>query len=221
MSWAPLWLSVKVSLIATLLAGLVGVPLACALHARRVPGASLIEALITAPMVIPPTVLGYAMLVFLGRSSALGRAYEAVVGQPLVFSVAGAVAAASVGALPFVVKSSRAALDGVDPRFGQVAQTLGASPLKALLTVTLPMARGGVAAGLTLGLARAMGDFGMTLMVAGNIPGLTQTASLAIYDAVLAGKDGDAARMVAALTAVSVSLLWAGDRLGARGAQRS
>ena len=216
MSFAPLLLSFKVALIATALSGLFGTLLGALLANKRLPLRDLIDVLVTAPMVLPPTVLGYYVLVALGRRSSLGTLYEGLVGSPIVFSQTGAVVAATIGSLPLVVKSARAALEAVDPAFISAARTLGATPLRAFLTVQLPLAGGGILAGLMLGFARALGDFGVTLMVAGDIPGETQTASLAIYDAIQANRHDEALGMVAVLTALAIALLYAINKLAAR-----
>ena len=216
MSFAPLLLSFKVALIATALSGLFGTVLGALLANKRLPLRDLIDVLVTAPMVLPPTVLGYYVLVALGRRSSLGTLYEGLVGSPIVFSQTGAVVAATIGSLPLVVKSARAALEAVDPAFISAARTLGATPLRAFLTVQLPLAGGGILAGLMLGFARALGDFGVTLMVAGDIPGETQTASLAIYDAIQANRHDEALGMVAVLTALAIALLYAINKLAAR-----
>jgi molybdate transport system permease protein len=215
-NWQPLVLSFQVALVATVLAGVVGVALAGVLSRARFPGRDLVDALITAPMVLPPTVLGYYLLGLIGRRSALGRAYEAAAGASLVFTPTAAVLAAFVAALPFVVKSARAAMDDVDPRLTAAAATLGAPPWRVFVTVVLPLSRGGVLAGLTLGFARALGEFGVTLMIAGNIPGLTQTGALAIYDAVQANRDAEAAGMVAVMSAFAVAALYLGAKLTRR-----
>ncbi len=216
MSWAPLVLSFEIAVVATFFAGVLGIALAGVLARFRLPGSTLIEALFTVPMVLPPTVLGYYLLVALGRGSVLGRAFEAVTGTSIVFTVTGAVVAATLAALPFVVKSARAAMDEVDPRLIGAAQTLGATPLRVFFTIVLPLSSSGVVAGLTLGFARALGDFGVTLMVAGNLPGLTQTGSLAIYDAVQSNRDTDAAGMVLVMTALAIAALWWVGRLTRR-----
>ncbi len=216
MSWSPLVLSFEVAIVATILAGALGIAVAGLLAQFRLPGSTLIEALLTAPMVLPPTVLGYYLLVALGRSSAIGRAFEALTGTSIVFTLTGAVVAATLAAFPFVVKSARAAMDEVDPRLIGAAQTLGAGPLRIFFTLVLPLSSGGIIAGLTLGFARALGDFGVTLMVAGNLPGLTQTGALAIYDAVQANRDADAAGMVLVMTALAVGALWWVGRLTRR-----
>lgn len=219
MDWTPLWLSLQVATLATALALAAGIALAALLAFGRFAGRDLLDSLVTAPLVLPPTVLGYYVLVSLGRNSVLGRAFESVTGTSVVFTVTGAVLAATIGALPLVVKSARAALESVDPTLARAARTLGASPARAFFTISLPLAAPGVVAGGVLGFARSLGDFGVTLMVAGDIPGETRTASLSIYGALQAGRDTDAAAMVAVLTAVAVACLYGVNRLtrGRRG----
>jgi molybdate transport system permease protein len=216
MDWAPLLLSLRVAAVATALAIAIGVALAALLAWRRLPGRDLIDAILTAPMVLPPTVLGYYVLVTVGRHSALGRAWRAVFGGDIVFTVTGCIVAATIGALPMVVKSSRTAIEGVDPTLIAAARTLGAGPVRAFFTVTLPLAAPGVIAGAMLGFARALGDFGVTLMVAGDIPQQTQTASLYIYDAVVASHDAAANGMIAVLTAVAIGTMFAANVLTRR-----
>lgn len=214
----PLALSLQIAVLATLVAGAVALGLIVGTHGRRV--ASLLDAVLTAPLVLPPTVLGYYLLTLLGRSSALGQAWESLTGSSLVFTRTGAVVAATVTALPLVLQSARAAVDAVDPLLLDAARTLGAGRVEAMRRVVLPVASRGIAAGLLLGFARACGDFGVTLMIAGNIPGETQTAALALYDAVLAGRDADARALAVALTALAVLLIagvqWLGRRAHAR-----
>lgn len=217
---SPLWLSLEVAFFATLIAGLSGVTLAWFMVRSRFFGRDLVDALITAPMVLPPTVLGFYLLELIGRESAIGRAWESVFGSPLVFTKGAAIVAATIAAFPFVVRSSRAAMEDIDGRLIGAAETLGAGRLRRFFRVVLPLARNGVLAGLTLGFARALGDFGVTLMVAGNIPELTQTASLAIYDAVLANKEARAAGLVAVMTAFAVVALYLGTKLMRRFGQR-
>lgn len=216
MSWEPLFLSFRVALLSTLLAALLGVTLAFALSRSRSFVATALDAVLTAPLVLPPTVLGYYVLVALGRESAIGKAFEALTGSSIVFTKTGLVVAATLAAFPFVVRSSRAAFEDVDPTFEAAARTLGARPLRVFATVTLPLASSGVIAGLTLGFARSLGDFGVTLMVAGNIPGLTQTGALAVYDAVQANRDAEAAGMVGVMTSLAVFALYAVNRLTRR-----
>jgi molybdate transport system permease protein len=203
----PLLLSFEVAAFATCIASVLGVAIAGFLAMPRAWGRELIDAAITAPMVLPPTVLGYYLLVLLGRESAIGHGFEALTGTPIVFTRGGAVVAATIGALPLISKAARAALESVDVRLVGAARTLGASRLRAFFTVSLPLSRRGILAGVMLGFARALGDFGVTLMVAGNIPGQTRTASLAIYDAVLSGRDADATSLSLIMTALAMGVL--------------
>ena len=214
MDFDPLILSFEAGAIATVIAGVIGIAVAALLANGRFPGRDLLDALFTAPLVLPPTVLGYYVLVVLGRSSTLGMAYERVTGSSIVFTKVGVVVAAVIGALPLVVKNGRASLEDVDRTLVLAARTLGAPPLRAFLTVQLPLASRGIAAALMLAFARSLGDFGVTLMLAGNMPGETQTASLAIYDAMNANRPHDAVAMVLVLTAVALGLLYAVGKLG-------
>jgi molybdate transport system permease protein len=165
---------------------------------------------------MPPTVLGYYLLVALGRRSIIGRAWELLFGSSIVFTRTGAVFAATVGALPLVVKNARAALEGVQPELLAAARTLGAGPLRVFLTVHLPLAARGLIAAVTLAFARSLGDFGITLMVAGDIPGKTQTASLAIYDLVQSDNERAAAGMIAVLTGSAILALYLVNKLTTR-----
>jgi len=210
---APLVLSFQIATVATLVAAILGIGLATLLANVRFPGRDLVDVVVTAPIVLPPTVLGYYLLVALGRRSAVGHAFEAVFGSSIVFTRTGAVVAATVGALPLVVKSARAALEGVEPTLMRAARTLGAGPARAFFTVQLPLAGRGVVAALMLAFARSLGDFGITLMVAGDIPGETQTASLAIYDAIQEHRDAAALGMVLTLTAVAIAILYTVNKL--------
>ncbi len=211
----PILLSLQIAGCATLCAGLLGVALAAWLSRARFWGRELIDVLVTAPMVLPPTVLGYALLLALGRSSALGRAFESLLGSSIAFSRTGAVVAASIAALPFVLKNARVAFEDVDPRLIGAAHTLGAGPLRTFFRVQLPVARAGVAAGLALGFARSLGEFGITLMLAGNLPGRTQTGALAVYDAVQAGRDDDARTLALVMSALAIVILYVVNKLTA------
>lgn len=207
--WFPLWLSLRVATTATLAASVVGVGLAYLLAKGRFRGRALIEAVVTIPIVLPPTVLGYYLLTTLGVNSPVGRAWERLFGSPLVFTANAAIVAATVSALPFVVRTARAAIEGVDPRIEAVARVAGHPEWRVATLVTLPSARRGLAAGIALGFARALGDFGATIMVAGNIPNRTQTLPIAIYDAVQVG-DHSTARIGSLLLAgVAVVVLLA------------
>jgi molybdate transport system permease protein len=205
--WFPLLLSLRVAGLATVLAAVLGVAGAYLLAKGRFPGRGLLEAVASLPIVLPPTVLGYYLLVTLGANSPIGRAWEAVFGGPIVFTVTGAVIAATVSALPFCLRTARAALEAVDPRVEAAARTMGLPEWRVALQVTLPLARRGVIAGIALGFARALGDFGATVMVAGNIPGRTQTMPIAVYDAVQAGDDARAGTLALVLAVVAVAVL--------------
>ena len=220
MATAPLLLSLEVAILATMLVAIVGIAAASLLATVRFRGSDLLELVLTAPLVMPPTVLGYYVLVAIGRSSFVGRAFESLTGAPIVFTKLGAVVAASIGALPLVVKSVRAALESVDPSLVAAARTLGASPLRALFTISLPLANKSIASSLMLAFARSVGDFGLTLMIAGDIPGHTQTASLAIYDALAAGREGDAKSMIVVLTLLVSGILLLVGKLSARAEKR-
>lgn len=213
LTFAPLILTFEVATLAVVVSGVLGVGLAALLARRKLPGSDVLDGIITAPMVLPPTVLGYYVLVVFGRTSPLGRAFEALTGTSIVFTLTGVVLAATIGALPLVVMSSRAALESVDPTLRSAARTLGAGPLRTFLTVEVPLASRGIMAGLMLGFARALGDFGVTLMVAGDIPGRTQTGSLAIYDAIQSNRDDDAIGMIVVMTIVAVGALFVAGKL--------
>jgi molybdate transport system permease protein len=161
-------------------------------------------------------VLGYYVLVLLGRRSLIGHAYESLTGSSIVFTQTGAVVAATIGALPMVVKSVRAALEQTDPTLMLAARTLGATKLRAFFSVQIPLARRGIIAALMLAFARAVGDFGVTLMVAGDIPGKTRTASLAIYGAIQGQREREATTMVIILTVTVFVLLYGVGKLTAR-----
>lgn len=211
--WFPLWLSLRVAAIATVLAVALGLWVAWLLANKDFRGKEVLDALVALPLVFPPTVLGYYLLVLLGRSSPFGKAYEWITGEPLVFSWQAAVVAALFHSLPLLVKSTRAAIESIDPSFERAARTLGASELRLFWKVTLPLMRRPVFAASALAFARALGDFGVTLMIAGNIPGRTQTVSVAIYDAVMAGNASLARLLVIVISVVSLVILTMANRL--------
>ena len=193
-SWFPLWLSLRVAGLATLFASVIGIAVAYVLAKGRFRFRGLIEAIVTLPIVLPPTVLGFYLLTLLGVNSPFGRSWERLFGAPLVFTQTAAVIAASVSALPYVVRTARAAIESVDARLEAAARVAGLSEWQVARVVTFPLASRGLGAGIALGFARALGDFGATVMVAGNIPNRTQTLPIAVYDSVQAG-DLDAARV--------------------------
>src|SRR6185437_9059877 len=206
--WFPLWLSLRVAALATAAVLVVGTWIAYMLSHKSFRGKDLIDSLITLPLVLPPTVLGYYLLVLLSRSSPLGHVYESTFGQPLVFTWQAAVVAAFLHSAPLFIKAVRAALESIDHRYELAAHSLGASELRTFFFVTLPLARNSLSALAALCFARALGDFGVTIMLAGNIPGRTQTLSVAIYDAVESG-DGTLARvLVVVVSALALALLW-------------
>lgn len=209
----PLWLTLKVAGWATLFATVLGVVAAFVIARTRIPGRDYLDAVMTLPMVLPPTVLGYYLLVLIGRRSAFGGWLFDTFGITLVFTWQGAVIAAAIVAFPLVYKSAVTALEGVDAQFEQAARVLGKSEWAVFLRVTLPLAWRGILAGGMLGFARALGEFGATLMVAGNLPGRTQTLSIAIYDAVEAGRYEMANFLVIVTSLVCVSILVASGKL--------
>ena len=214
-SWHPLLLTLKVSLIATGFSVSLGLWVAWVLAKKRFRGKHLLDALLMQPLVIPPTVLGYYLLVLFGRRGALGSLLEEYFGLTLVFTWRGAVLAAMVASMPLFIKPARAALESVEPQLENAARLLGKSEWAVLRTVTLPLAWRGILAGGVLAFARAVGDFGTTLMVAGNIPGKTQTVSIAIYDAVQSGQEGAANALVLLVTVFSIAVMWFVSRVTA------
>ena len=209
-------LSLRVAVLATLANAVVGVPLAWALARRRFRGRALVDLLVTLPLVLPPTVTGYYLIVLLGRRGWLGAPLYAATGWTLAFTWYAAVVAATVMALPLLVRTARAAIESVEVDLEKAARTLGRSEWRVALEVTLPLARNGILAGLVLAFARALGEFGATLMLAGNIPGRTTTVPLAIYTAVQTGEETTALLLVGILTALSCLVIVAASRLGAR-----
>ena len=212
--WSPLWLSLRVASIATVLSLAIGLTAGWALTRWQFRGKNLAEALITAPIVLPPTVLGYYLLVALGRNSPLGEAYEAIFGGPLVFTWQAAVVAACLHAIPLLIRSARAAFEGVNRNLENAARSLGASEWRVFWRVTLPLSKGPVVAAAVFAFARALGDFGVTIMIAGNIPGKTQTMSVAIYDAVQSGQSQLATALVLVMSALAITVLYAIGRAG-------
>jgi len=215
-SWSALLLSIRVAVLATALNAAIGVPLAYVLARRRFPGKTLVDLLVTLPLVLPPTVTGFYLIVLLGRRGWLGAPLYAATGWTIAFTWWAAVIAATVMALPLLVRTARAAIESVDRDLERAAHTLGRSEWRTALEVTLPLARNGILAGLVLAFARALGEFGATLMLAGNIPGRTTTVPLAIYTAVQTGESGEVLGLVALLTALSGIVLVVAGRLGAR-----
>jgi molybdate transport system permease protein len=210
--WVALTLSLKVAGWATLLNMLFGVAAAYGLSRWRSPARDLVDAVLTLPLVLPPTVLGYYLLVLLGRRGVFGAWLEKW-GIELVFTWQGAVIAATIVAFPLVLKSARAAFENVDAQLENAARVLGVSEAGVFFRVTLPLASKGIAVGVLLAFARALGEFGATLMIAGNLPGRTQTLSVAIYEAVQAGDDQTANLLVLITSATCIVVLLIAGRL--------
>jgi molybdate transport system permease protein len=201
---SALLLSLQVTAAATLLLGVTGLALGHLLTRFDFRGKSVLETLIMLPLVLPPSVVGYYLLMTLGRQNPLVRAS----GIDVLFTATGATVAAAVVGLPLMVQASRAALKSVPAPVQNAARVLGSTEWEIFFRITLPLARPGILAGLVLGGARAFGEFGATLMVAGNIPGRTQTVPLAIYDAVQAGEAATAAVLVGLTTVLAFLGLW-------------
>jgi molybdate transport system permease protein len=208
-SWQPAVLSLGITASASALILALGLALGLLLARRRFPGQILVDVLLTLPLVLPPSVVGYCLLRLLGRGSPLFD----WMGLRILFTPAAAVVAATVVGLPLMVQSAQAAIAGVDPLLENAARTLGSGELAVLRRVTLPLARRGILAGWVLGTARALGEFGATFMVAGNIPGRTQTLPLAIYDAVQNRRYDAATQMVLLVTGISFLALYLIRRL--------
>ncbi|MFZ6655704.1 molybdate ABC transporter permease subunit [Undibacterium sp. TJN19] len=211
--WNALLLSLKVAGWATVLNLFFGIAVGYLLARTRFPGRDLLDTLLTLPMVMPPTVLGYYLLVLMGRRSWLGAWLQDHFGFSLIFTWQGAVIAAAIVAFPLVFKPARAAFESVDGQLEQAARVLGISEMAVFFRVTLPLAWRGILAGLLLAFARALGEFGATLMVAGSIPGKTQTLSIAVYEAVQAGQDDVANMLVLITSAVCIVALLLAGRL--------
>lgn len=205
--WFPVLLSLKVAIIAVFIVTCLGLPLSRLLARREFYGKDLVEAALTLPMVLPPSVIGYGLLMLIGKNGLLGRVLSEL-GISLIFTWWAAVLAATVVAFPLMYQSAKAAFKSVDENYEKAARTLGAGEWRIFFTVTLPLAWPGIIAGLVLSFARALGEFGATLMVAGNIPGQTQTIPLAIYFAVDAGDDATAKTLVAIITVFSFAVIF-------------
>ncbi len=205
--WAPIILSLEVALLVVIITALLGLPLSRLMARGHFAGRDIIESIITLPLVLPPSVTGYALLILVSKNGLLGRWLESI-GFPVVFTWRAIVLASLVVAFPLFYRSARAAIESVNPNYEQAARTLGAGELRVFLTVTLPLASRGIIAGLVLSFARSLGEFGATLMVAGNIPGQTQTIPTAIYFAVEAGHDQTAQVLVAVVTLISFAVIY-------------
>jgi len=212
-AWIALALTLKVAGWATFLNLILGVAVGFVMARRHFPGRDVVDAALTLPMVMPPTVLGYYLLVLIGSHGVIGAWLLQHFGIRLIFTWQAAVIAATIVAFPLVFKAARAAFENVDPQLEDAARKLGLSELAIFFRISLPLAWRGILAGLLLSFARALGEFGATLMVAGSIVGKTQTLSIAVYEAVQAGQDDTANFLVAITSITCIAVLLSAGRL--------
>ncbi len=208
MDYFPLLLSLWVSVLATSIIAVFGTLIAYVLARKRFFGRTMVDAITTLPMILPPTVTGYYLIILLGRNGIIGTYIYKLTALSIMFTWQAAVIAATIVAIPIMIKSAKAAIDSVDIEYEKAAFTLGKSEAETFFLVTLPLAKKGLIAGLVLSFARALGEFGATIMIAGNIPGKTSTMPLAIYSAVLSGEDALATTLVLLLTIVSIAVIY-------------
>ena len=219
MDWDALRLSLQTSLASTALAALIGLPIAWGLSRMRGWTQRILSIAVLIPMAMPPTVLGYYLLLAVGRNSPIGSALDAAFGFSFVFEWSGAALAAFAVSVPFLIRSAQAGFESVDHTLEDAARTLGQNEWSVFTRITLPLAWRSVMTGVSLALARAMGEFGATLMVAGSIPGRTRTMPIAIYEAVQTGQTGEAQALALTLTLTAGGLLAAvGFAMRGRGA---
>jgi molybdate transport system permease protein len=211
--WQVVWFTTWVSALSTLLILPPGLALAWVLARRDWPGKSVVETLVSLPLVIPPVATGLILLKLLGRRGALGGWLHDALGFDIVFTWRAVLIALGVMSFPLLVRSTRVAFEQVNPRLEQIARTLGASDWRVFFTISLPLARRGIIAGMILAFARALGEFGATIMVAGNIPGQTSTLSLDIFQSVQLGDDSHAMRMLAVSVALAFAAVWTSELL--------
>lgn len=217
MDWQALWLTLKVACGTTAILFVLGIPLAWWLATSHWRGKFLVEAIVTLPLVLPPTVLGFYLLIALGPFSPVGRVFEQLTGGRLAFSFTGILIGSVVGNLPFAVRPFIAAFAGVDRRYVEASWCLGASRLETFWRVTLPICWPGVLTGLILTFAHAVGEFGVVLMLGGNIPGITRTLSISIFDNVQALDYAAAGQTATMLVTFSFIVLCVTHALGRRG----
>ncbi|MDR1727641.1 MAG: molybdate ABC transporter permease subunit [Acidobacteriota bacterium] len=206
-------LSLLVVSVATVIIALAGTALGFLLARGRFWGKELLDATLTLPMVLPPTVTGYYLILLLGRRGWLGAPLYALTGWSVTFTWIAAVVASTVVAIPLMIKSARAALESVNPDYETASRVMGKGEWETFFRVTLPLAGKGILAGVILSFARAFGEFGATMMLAGNIRGKTQTMPLAIYEAMAAGEDAQATWLALVLTGISITVVYITNRL--------
>lgn len=219
MDWTALFLSLKLALVATTILMLLTAPLACLLAYSRLPGKAFIEAFINLPLAMPPTVVGFYLLLLMGPEGSLGRIWTGITGSPLLFTFAGIVIASIIYSIPFALQPMRAAFEKVDPRLIDSARVLGLSAPSVFARVILPNSLNGIAASSILVFLHALGAFGVILMVGGSVPGETRVASIAIYEAVETLQYGSAAMMSLALLPICYVFLLVVHRLTRSNAQ--
>lgn len=210
--WQIVRFSVAAAATATSLIIPPGLAVAWLLARGRWPGKPLVETLIALPLVMPPVATGFLLLLLLGRRGPLG-AFLHRLDLDIVFSARGVVVAMALMSFPMLARGARVAFEEVDPRLEQIGRTLGASDARVFLTLTLPLAARGIASGVLLAFARALGEFGATIVLAGNIPGRTTTLSLQIYQHVQLGQDGAALRLLAVSVGLAFGAVWLHERL--------
>lgn len=213
MDLSPFVLSLWVSALSTSIIAVFGTLIAYVLARKRFFGRTILDAFTTLPMILPPTVTGYYLIILLGKNGIIGNHIYKLTGWTIMFTWQAAVIAATVVAIPIMIKSAKAAIESVDIEYEKAAFTLGKSEIETFFLVTLPLAEKGLVAGLILSFARALGEFGATIMIAGNIPGKTSTMPLAIYSAFQSGEDQLATTLVIILTAVSIAVIYITTRI--------
>ena len=220
--WTAIWLTLRIALVASLAALPFAIAVAYLLARRNFPGKALLDALVLLPLVLPPVVTGYGLLLLFGRQGAIGRLLDQSFGIVLAFRWTGAALAAAIMAFPLMVRAIRLAFEAVDPRLEQAASTLGASPLWRFVTITLPLAASGVLAGLVLAFAKALGEFGATITFVSNIPGETQTIATAIYSLIeVPGGEARALRLAGVSLVISFAALLVSEFLTRRAARKA
>lgn len=215
-SFIPIILSLKVAYAAVIIVTCFSIPIAALMAKREFMGKDVVESIITLPLVLPPSVIGFMLLYVFGKNGPLGKLFEQWFHTRIVFTLAGAVIAAAVVAFPLMYQAVKVAIEGVDQNLEKAARTLGAGELRVFVTITLPLALNGIVAGLVLAFARSLGEFGATLMIAGNIPGKTQTMPIAIYFANEAGDTAQASILVVIMTVFSFLVIYGLNRWGKR-----
>lgn len=214
--YTPIILSLKVAIAAVTIVVLIGIPVAGHMARRDFPGKDIVEAVVTMPLVLPPSVVGFILLWLFGKNGPLGQLLENLFHVSVVFSLSGAVIAAAVVSFPLMYQSAKAAMESVDRTLENAARTLGSSEFRVFFTISLPLSWPGIVSGFILSFARSLGEFGATLMIAGNIPGRTQTMPIAIYMANEGGDDQTAMVLVVIMTVFSFLVIFGLNRWSKR-----